>query len=219
MAAADVWIDRVVAAAEMVLGLVNGLSAFKILLPAALSISPALLRGCIKVKTLVPGATIPGTFIVLLPWLYTPLVWCMYNVAFQLVGNPIVLFGLMFMAFGPMTNVVTGHALRITLPVTVQTFQKWLCWNSFYSKIVMAIAYISLGYWFLSTEVASLRNRVMENVRDLEIADLSLTSLLSMVFATITKYLFTSVAATDWMVGEIREQRLFSQELKGEGGA
>ena len=218
MASAERWIDHVGAAAEMVLGLGNGLITFKALLPAALSVSPALLRGCVKVKTLVPHAAIPGTFIVLLPWLYTPLVWCLYNVAFQLVGNPVVLFGLFFLAFGPMVNVITGHVFQISLPVTKEAMRKWLRWNAVHSNIVKAVAVASLGWWLLSVESEDLRNRAVENVRSLDIGDLSATSLVSMLAATIAKFFFTSIAATDWMVGEIREQHVFSRVMSGEGG-
>lgn len=71
-----------------------------------------------KVKVLVPQSSIPGKsfflffllreikfisdllfvllgmFVLILPWLYSPLVWCLYNIVFQLMGNIYLLPGL-----------------------------------------------------------------------------------------------------------------------------
>ena len=46
--------------AELGIGLVNGLWAFKTMLPSAVALAPALLRGALKVKVLVPQSSIPG---------------------------------------------------------------------------------------------------------------------------------------------------------------
>jgi hypothetical protein len=65
-------------AAELGISLMNALWAVKGMVPSAVAIAPALLRGSLTVKTLVPQSSIPGMFIILLPWLYCPLVWCIY---------------------------------------------------------------------------------------------------------------------------------------------
>ena len=110
--------------AELGIALANGLWAFKTMLPAAVALAPALLKGALKVKVaahlpdmsvagcqrkwcdrqvLVPQSSIPGMFIVMLPWLYCPLVWVVYNIAFHLVGNLYFFFGLILQTFAPMT--------------------------------------------------------------------------------------------------------------------
>ena len=52
-------------------------------LPAALSIGPGLMIGSLRAKTMVPQAASAGMFVVLLPWLYAPVVWCIFNFGFQ----------------------------------------------------------------------------------------------------------------------------------------
>ena len=60
-------------AAELLISLANALWAVKGMVPAAVAIAPALLRGSLTVKQLIPQSTIPGMFVILLPWLYCPL--------------------------------------------------------------------------------------------------------------------------------------------------
>lgn len=100
---------------ELTIGLAHALMSFQIMVPAAISLAPGLIRGAMRAKTLVPQSSIPGMFILMLPWLYCPLVWCMYNIIFQLLGNLIMLMGLLLLAYGPMTYFVLG-TLRAPAP-------------------------------------------------------------------------------------------------------
>jgi hypothetical protein len=93
---------------ELTIGLVHALMSFQVMVPAAISLAPGLIRGAMRAKTLVPQSSIPGMFILMLPWLYCPLVWCLYNIVFQLLGNLIMLMGLLLLAYGPMTYFVLG---------------------------------------------------------------------------------------------------------------
>jgi len=118
--------DKVLTTAELMLGATHAVRTFKLLLPAALSIGPGLLRGSVKVKTFIPQSSIPGMFITLLPWLYTPLVWTLYNIGFQLVGDPYMLAGLFFLAFGPMIYYVIGVKMQVALPMADEKIKRWL---------------------------------------------------------------------------------------------
>ena len=62
-------IKRARTAAELTLALSNALYSVQSMFPAAVAIAPALLRGALTVKTLVPQSSIPGMFVILLPWL------------------------------------------------------------------------------------------------------------------------------------------------------
>lgn len=90
---------------------------FKIMIPAAVAIAPGLIRGALAVKMLVPQSSLPGVFVVLLPWLYCPIMWCLYNFLFQLIGNPWMLCGLLLLAYAPMVNVIVGEWKQISQPM------------------------------------------------------------------------------------------------------
>ena len=79
---------------------------------------------CKGVKVLVPQSSIPGMFIVLLPWMYCPLVWMVYNVAFQMVGNMWLFIGLIIQAFGPMVYFVIGSFMQVTKPMDDRAITK-----------------------------------------------------------------------------------------------
>lgn len=86
----------------------NAMTMMQIALPVALCIGPALLRGALRTKLLVPQSATPGLFIQLLPWLYCPIVWCLFNFVFQIFGNIYMLPGLLLIAYIPMVYFVVG---------------------------------------------------------------------------------------------------------------
>ena len=44
----------------------------------------------------------------MLPWLYCPLVWVLYNVGFQMLGNGVLFAALVLQAFAPMSYFIVG---------------------------------------------------------------------------------------------------------------
>lgn len=102
---------------EASISLQLSLSNLGTLFPAALSIAPGLLKGALRMKMLVPQSIIPGMFVLVLPWLYCPLTWCMYSLGFQLIGNPYLLVGLLLMAFNPIAYFVVGKYYRLSKPM------------------------------------------------------------------------------------------------------
>merc|ERR1719284_809043 len=94
--------NKMTTVAEASISLLLAVQNLGTLFPAALSIAPGLLKGALRMKMLVPQSIIPGMFVLVLPWLYCPMAWCAYSVAFQLVGNCFLLTGLILVAFNPM---------------------------------------------------------------------------------------------------------------------
>ena len=64
--------------ATSVVGVLNSIDALRIMLPAAVSLAPGIIRGSVITKALVPQSTFPGIFIITVPILYCPIVWCTY---------------------------------------------------------------------------------------------------------------------------------------------
>ena len=78
-AAVESMMKRLQAPVELGIGLKHALMGFKIMIPAAVAIAPGLMKGALAVKMLVPQSSLPGVFVVLLPWLYCPIMWCLYS--------------------------------------------------------------------------------------------------------------------------------------------
>jgi hypothetical protein len=99
-----------------VLDAVNGLYVAFTLLPTALSVLPGLVRGCIRVKTLLPAAILPGWFLVAGPPFYL-LLWLVGLVVLNhLAGSPLLVFGVLLWTGAPMAYVARADLFVQPLP-------------------------------------------------------------------------------------------------------
>lgn len=71
-------------------------------------------------KRLLPESSFPGVMIVLLPWLYTPLSWALFNAFAQGVGDLSLTAGLIAVACAPMFYTIVGRNRGIEAPMTAQ---------------------------------------------------------------------------------------------------
>ena len=200
-------IDKAKIAAEMGIALLIALMAFKTLMPASVALAPALIRGALKVKVLVPQSSIPGMFVVVLPWLYCPLVWVVFNVAFQLVGNIWLFFGLLLQALAPMIYFVVGTCTDIPKPMDDQGIKKVLRWLSFYSLLLLGSTLGILGYWAFGMSHRGTALRALRSMLEPRI-------IASLCCSTMHKWFLTTVAGVDFMLGEIASQREFEKYLE-----
>ncbi|GMI36994.1 hypothetical protein TeGR_g15104, partial [Tetraparma gracilis] len=197
-------------AAELGISLMNALWAVKGMVPAAVAIAPALLRGALTVKTLVPQSSVPGMFIIILPFLYCPLVWCIYNVAFQLTGTLVFFFGLLLLAFAPMSYVVLGMAMHITKPMDDQAIKRVMAAMSNLNLSLMAVAG---GLCLFFTFGQDHDHRALAK-RGIEAYLKSPMAITNLFVTTLWKYLITTLAGVDFVVREIATQRDFEVFLE-----
>lgn len=96
--------ETAVAAAEMTAadklqrmadGLVEGLSYLGMLLPAVLSLLPGVQKACIRVKSLLPQATLPGWYLAAASPFYGLFLLVVSVAANQVFGDPLLLAGLL----------------------------------------------------------------------------------------------------------------------------
>ena len=202
-------VSRSRTAAELGLSLTNALWAIKGMVPSAVAIAPALLRGSLTVKTLIPQSSIPGMFVILLPWLYCPLVWVIYNVAFQMTGTLVLFFGLLMLAFGPMSYAIVGMYMNITKPmddVTVkQVVRKLVSVNITF--LLVAVGFILYFAFGQDGEHRGLTTMTVDNL-------FRPGPLTSIVIGTLAKFWVTTLAGVDFVVGEIASQRDFEVYLE-----
>mmetsp|Transcript_48023 Transcript_48023/g.112150 ORF Transcript_48023/g.112150 Transcript_48023/m.112150 type:complete len:1008 (-) Transcript_48023:57-3080(-) len=197
---------------------INGLKGFQTIMPAALALAPALLRGALKVKVLTPQSTIPGMFIILLPWLYCPMSWGLYHVAYQVTGDSWMLFGLLVFAFSPMCYFAYGSFSNITRPLTDAQVQEVLQGMSRWSLVVSIISYCMLGKFvhhryhdMVGRELTVEEDMVMKIVNKVPV--LQFEFWFHMIVAAAANYFFTTLAGIDWMMCEIGEQRHYETLL------
>jgi len=126
----------------------------KTMFPAALAIAPGLLKGSIRTKMLIPQSIIPGMFIMVLPWLAAPLTWCMYSLAFQLVGNIYLLFGLMFLAFAPVTYFLVAYWKKFAAPMGDAEAEKVI---KAIDRTVLCVTFLSSGLLLMYVIHVALR--------------------------------------------------------------
>jgi len=205
-------------AAEMTSGLLNALVSFKVMLPSALTIAPGLIQAALTAKAMVPQSSIPGMFVVILPWLYCPLVWCIYNIVLQMIGNPYLLTGLVILAYSPMCYCFVGTMTAISRPMDEDhAVQSISCIkNSVYVMTFAAVCCLIGGSINLGHEML---DRVRKNGnKDTDISGLMLQefkglfnalTVCSILVSSMAKYLYTAVASVDYILEEIIAQREF----------
>ena len=74
-------------------GVVGNISAFLLLLLVVLSLVPGVVKGCLRVKTLLPQALLPGWLIVMAAPLYGLFLLAIFVVLDQFIGQPFILAG------------------------------------------------------------------------------------------------------------------------------
>ena len=136
---------------------------------ASLHNGSGLMNGALAVKMLVPGSSLPGVFVVLLPWLYCPIMWCLYNFAFQLIGDPFMLAGLLLLAYAPFVNVIVGEWKSISQPMSDKEILEVTSLIDRYAMVLnlLAICAIAGFVWKIRntdavTEHRSLASEVLE---------------------------------------------------------
>jgi len=206
MLAVTMMVDQMKSSIELSVGLAFAMMSFQIMVPASISLAPGLIRGAMRAKTLVPQSSIPGMFILILPWLYCPLVWCMYHLVFQLLGNLIMLMGLLLLAYGPMTYFVLGLHFNVTKPMTDHKMKQVLTWMNYYIIMYTSVAYLCIVYWLFFTDARQLIEEALKEFKNPQLA-------LSILFSILSKYLYTTLVGVDFMVHEISEQRRWEQYL------
>eukprot|EP00931_Biecheleriopsis_adriatica_P064387 TRINITY_DN39176_c0_g1_i1.p1 TRINITY_DN39176_c0_g1~~TRINITY_DN39176_c0_g1_i1.p1 ORF type:complete len:908 (-),score=141.87 TRINITY_DN39176_c0_g1_i1:15-2711(-) len=204
---------------EVLVGAMNGLKGFKKIMPVALALAPALMKGALRVKVTVPQSTIPGMFVVTLPLLYCPFTWAVYHIFFQLLGDVWMLLGLLIIAFGPMCYAVLGHCYQVTRPLDDAAVINLMAKLNTVSLVVTIVGYAFIGY-----VVYLRRHRLLGGNHSLEdelwryvgqkVALLQPVFWIRLVGSFMTQYFFTTLAGVDWMMVQIGRHRHYEMLLE-----
>ncbi|MFT3878537.1 MAG: hypothetical protein QM703_02620 [Gemmatales bacterium] len=90
------------------LQILNGLHVTMTLLPTVLAILPGLIRACLRVKTLLPSAILPGWFLVITTPFYLLLALVALVALNNIAGGPLLVLGMAFIMGGSMIYVLNA---------------------------------------------------------------------------------------------------------------
>jgi hypothetical protein len=213
---------------ESSIGLGDAMSMLLVLFPAALSVAPALLQASTFVKRLLPESSFPGVMIVLLPWLYTPMTWAVFNAFAQGVGDLSLTAGLIAVACAPMFYTIVGRSRGIEAPMTAQRASSIFFQVNVGVYALSLVGLVLVGYGmkntteaimeraaaadllepfegFLYDELLEVRNRT--SPLDLVVA--LMFPLFKVTIAWIVKKNINCLASIDFIVQQITNQHQF----------
>ena len=71
-------------------------------MPAVLSLLPGVLRGCLRIKALIPESILPGLFLVAATPLYILLFLVIFTTVNQVIGDLLLVLGILALLGAPM---------------------------------------------------------------------------------------------------------------------
>jgi hypothetical protein len=105
-----------VANAKMGIGIALGIAFYIVLMPAVLSLLPGVSRACVRLKLLLPESLVPGWGLMASAPLCVLLTLATFVLLYHLVGNALLIAGLLLWVGAPLYYLTKPHLL--TKPVT-----------------------------------------------------------------------------------------------------
>lgn len=100
-------------------GFIGAILVYVTLMPAVLSLIPGVLRACLRIKALLPEATLPGWFLVAASPLYILLFLVIFSVINQVAGHFLLILGVLALLVSPVLYVVNANTF--TKPLRTPT--------------------------------------------------------------------------------------------------
>jgi hypothetical protein len=98
-----------IAQVNNLLGLVGAISVYVTLMPAVLSLIPGVLRGCLRIKALIPQSVLPGLFLVAATPLYVLLFLVIFTTVNQVAGNMLLILGVLALLGAPLLYLINAR--------------------------------------------------------------------------------------------------------------
>ncbi|HZY89790.1 MAG TPA: hypothetical protein VFE78_33520, partial [Gemmataceae bacterium] len=108
--------EFVTRAARVGTDVVAGVLYYFALMPTVLSLIPGGLRACVRIKSLLPGSTLPGWFLVAGAPLYVLLVLVLFVAVNQVIGNLLLLAGVALLLSAPLIYLARAPLFVRPLP-------------------------------------------------------------------------------------------------------
>ena len=83
-------------------GLIGAIVAYVTLMPAVLSLIPGVLRGCLRIKALIPESILPGLFLIAAAPLYILFFLVIFTTINQVAGNLVLILAVLSLLMAPL---------------------------------------------------------------------------------------------------------------------
>uniref|UniRef100_A0A7S1QG83 Uncharacterized protein n=1 Tax=Alexandrium catenella TaxID=2925 RepID=A0A7S1QG83_ALECA len=200
------YTPRVLQTIQIVVGLRAGLMNVRGILPAVLSMVPALMQGGLMVKNLVPRQSLPSILLTL-PWAFTTLFWSHYQLFYQLLYGHVFLIACLAMSFGPMVYYLYGKLYTIVQPMDDQqsitlTFRIWYYALIFALVLPYATMFVYIGW------MNEFKQDVIWNATIGPYLTPSFKVIVSLISGTLSSYAYSLQAGIDWFVDEVVDHHI-----------
>ena len=91
------------------LGAIGAIAVYVTLMPAVLSLLPGVLRGCLRIKALIPQSVLPGLFLVAATPLYVLLFLVIFTTVNQVIGDLLLILGIVALLGAPMLYLLNAR--------------------------------------------------------------------------------------------------------------
>jgi hypothetical protein len=211
---------------ELSVGLFNGIKTFVTLVPACVALGPALIRAAKAIKILLPESSFPPVIQMVVPILFSPLVWSMYNIVLQLVGDSWLLIALIIISFSPLVNVYfvyragddrNGLFRPMRGEEAVYTYRQF----AKYTQVLSIGAFVFLGCWAYNSEIFHklgdlLKTYAFDEVL-VEVFDgLKKVGITKIVVKVLASYFYMTACGSDFIIDTIQTLRKWEIYLLAE---
>jgi hypothetical protein len=141
------------AAALLTAGLILSIGYGVSLVPTLVSIPSGVMRGCLRVKALLPQSVLPGWFLVSVAPFYSLMACVAFVMIMQVAGSPLLIVGVAIIAFGPLLYV--RNASLYIRAVESDDERRRLARLQRVSLIMTLVAYAFIALWAFTKEIAS----------------------------------------------------------------
>lgn len=229
---AEYLMARITMVIEFAVSLGLAVANVQVLLPAAMSIAPGLVQGSLLMKLMLPQSCIPGIMVVSLPLVYAPLLWAIYSIIFQLVGDIFFFLALISISAPPFIYVLVGNFYRLDTPMTDQLALKAVTdieraeMAMLYTFLICVLAYVG-NIWYARSnylsvvpgEDAWLLEGEIQLVRQFSDFQNWTTAGMIMLVAKLVAFFFSklylsSVAALDFMTNTVVESYNYESHFR-----
>jgi len=100
--------EAAVTQAMSLLGLLGAISVYVTLMPSVLSLIPGVLRGCLRIKALIPESILPGLFLIAAAPLYILLFLVIFTTVNQVAGNILLMLAVLALLMAPLLYLINA---------------------------------------------------------------------------------------------------------------
>lgn len=192
------------------------------LLPAVLTICPALMMAAFRFRLLMPLATVPRLFLMMLPLIYCPLLWTQYVAVWQIAPDRFLMAALFIQCFGMLVWAVNVQIFRMYEPMSrahLNRSLKKMGAMGMMNTVSMITCVVLFAFRFLLGEgqdgvwatVQDLAWAQVERLRDEPPIRTVVSTVLRVIVGFIFKLWLGKIAAYDFIMTQIIAQHEFDQ--------